>query len=127
MGPEALAQVLQPLRGMFAESSHPEVLGGLAGVDDAAVYRVGEDCAVIQTVDFFPQVVDDPYDFGAVAAANALSDVYAMGGEVRLALNLCCIPEDLPAEASREILRGGGGKVAGVGAGLGGGADGSEP
>ena len=127
MGPEALAQVLQPLRVMFAESSHPEVLVGLAGVDDAAVYRVGEDCAVIQTVDFFPPVVDDPYDFGAVAAANALSDVYAMGGEVRLALNLCCIPDDLPAEITREILRGGAEKVAEAGGVLAGGHTVTDP
>ncbi|OHD21364.1 MAG: selenide, water dikinase SelD, partial [Spirochaetes bacterium GWB1_66_5] len=100
---------------------------GLAGVDDAAVYRVGEDCAVIQTVDFFPPVVDDPYDFGAVAAANALSDVYAMGGEVRLALNLCCIPEDLPAEVTREILRGGAEKVAEAGGVLAGGHTVTDP
>jgi selenide,water dikinase len=127
MGPEALAQVLQPLRGMFAESSHPEVLVGLAGADDAAVYRVGEDYAVIQTVDFFPPVVDDPYDFGAVAAANAMSDVYAMGGEVRLALNLCCFPEDLPPEVLREILRGGAEKVAEAGGVLAGGHTVSDP
>ncbi len=119
MGPGALAQVLQPLRGMFPESRYPELLTGLA--EDAAVYRVGEDCAVIQTVDFFPPVVDDPYDFGAVAAANAMSDVYAMGGEVRLALNLCGFPEDLPREVAREILRGGADKVAEAGGVLAGG------
>jgi selenide,water dikinase len=112
MGPEALAQVLQPLRGMFPQSRYPELLVGLAGADDAAVYQVGEDCAVIQTVDFFPPVVDDPYDYGAVAAANAMSDVYAMGGEVRLALNLCGFPEDLPLEITQAILRGGAEKVA---------------
>jgi selenide,water dikinase len=119
MGPGALAQVLQPLRGMFPESRFPELLTGLA--EDAAVYRVGEDCAVIQTVDFFPPVVDDPYDFGAVAAANAMSDVYAMGGEVRLALNLCGFPEDLPQEVARAILRGGADKVAEAGGVLAGG------
>ncbi len=127
MGPEALAQVLQPLRGMFPEALHPNVLVGLDRTDDAAVYRVGEDCAVIQTVDFFPPVVDDPYDFGAVAAANALSDVYAMGGEVRLALNLCCIPEDLPPEIVREILRGGAEKVAEAGGVLAGGHTVNDP
>jgi selenide,water dikinase len=100
---------------------------GRAGLDDAAVDRLGEDCAVIQTVDFFPPVVDDPYDFGAVAAANALSDVYAMGGEVRLALNLCCIPEDLPAEVTREILRGGAEKVAEAGGVLAGGHTVTDP
>jgi selenide,water dikinase len=119
MGPEALAQVLQPLRGMFPESRYPELLTGLA--EDAAVYRVGEDCAVIQTVDFFPPVVDDPYDFGAVAAANAMGDVYAMGGEVRLALNLCGFPADLPPEVGQAILRGGADKVAEAGGVLAGG------
>ncbi len=125
MGPEALAQVLQPLRGMFPESRYPELLTGLA--EDAAVYRVGEDCAVIQTVDFFPPVVDDPYDFGAVAAANAMSDVYAMGGEVRLALNLCGFPEDLPLEVGQEILRGGADKVAEAGGVLAGGHTVTDP
>jgi selenide,water dikinase len=127
MGPEALAQVLQPLQGMFPEARYPDLLVGLAGADDAAVYRVGEDCALIQTVDFFPPVVDDPYDYGAVAAANAMSDVYAMGGEVRLALNLCCFPEDLPREILSEILRGGADKVAEAGGVLAGGHTVTDP
>ena len=85
--------------------------------DDAAVYRMSEDCAVIQTVDFFPPMVDDPYTFGQVAAANALSDVYAMGGQPRLALNLLCFPSDkLPPEAVADILRGGADKVHQAGA-----------
>lgn len=85
--------------------------------DDAAVYRISEDCAVIQTVDFFPPMVDDPYTFGQVAAANALSDVYAMGGQPRLALNLLCFPSDkLPPEAVADILRGGADKVHQAGA-----------
>ena len=67
--------------------------------------------AIIQTLDFFPPVVDDPYDYGAIAAANAMSDVYAMGGEVVLALNICGFPPDLP-EIVAEILRGGAEKVA---------------
>ena len=125
MGPEALAQVLQPLRGMFPPDRHPELLAGSA--DDAAVYRLGEDCAIIHTADFFPPVVDDPYDFGAVAAANAMSDVYAMGGEVRLALNLCCFPEDLPLAILHEILRGGAEKVAEAGGLLAGGHTVSDP
>jgi selenide,water dikinase len=104
---------------MFPESRYPELLTGLA--EDGAVYRVGEDCAVIQTADFFPPVVDDPYDYGAVAAANAMSDVYAMGGEVRLALNLCGFPEDLPPQVAQEILRGGADKVAEAGGVLAGG------
>jgi selenide,water dikinase len=85
---------------------------GLAGPDDAAVWRINDDVAVVQTLDFFPPVVDDPYVFGAVAAANAMSDVYAMGGEVVLALNIVAFPEDLPASMLVEILRGGAEKVA---------------
>jgi selenide,water dikinase len=85
---------------------------GLAGPDDAAVWRINDDVAVVQTLDFFPPVVDDPYVFGAVAAANAMSDVYAMGGEVVLALNIVAFPEDLPASMLAEILRGGAEKVA---------------
>jgi selenide,water dikinase len=85
---------------------------GLAGPDDAAVWRINDDVAVVQTLDFFPPVVDDPYVFGAVAAANAMSDVYAMGGEVVLALNIVAFPEDLPASTLGEILRGGAEKVA---------------
>ena len=75
--------------------------------DDACVYRLRDDLAAIHTVDFFPPMVDDPYTFGAVAAANSLSDVYAMGGEPALAMNLLCVPNCLPKEAVREILRGG--------------------
>jgi selenide,water dikinase len=85
---------------------------GLAGPDDAAVWRISDDVAVVQTLDFFPPVVDDPYVFGAVAAANAMSDVYAMGGEVVLALNIVAFPEDLPPSMLAEILRGGAEKVA---------------
>jgi selenide,water dikinase len=125
MGPEALAQVLQPLRGMFPPDLHPEMLVGSA--DDGAVYRLSADCALIHTVDFFPPVVDDPYDFGAVSAANAMSDVYAMGGEVRLALNLCCFPEDLPLGIAQEILRGGAEKVAEAGGVMGGGHTVTDP
>jgi selenide,water dikinase len=127
MGPAALAQVLQPLQGMFPADRFPELLVGLAGGDDAAVYRLGEDRALIQTVDFFPPIVDDPYDYGAIAAANAMSDVYAMGGEVCLALNICCFPEDLPAELLREILRGGAEKVAEAGGVLVGGHTVTDP
>ena len=75
--------------------------------DDAAVYRLTDDLCVVQTVDFFPPIVDDPYQFGAIAAANALSDVYAMGGTPLLALNTVCFPEDLPISILSEILRGG--------------------
>ena len=88
---------------------------GLEVSDDAAVYQINDQVAVIQTLDFFPPVVDDPYDFGAIAAANGMSDVYAMGGEVVLALNICAFPADLPLEVIAEILRGGAEKVAEAG------------
>ncbi|MBN1308179.1 MAG: hypothetical protein JXA18_09705, partial [Chitinispirillaceae bacterium] len=107
MGPEALAQVLRPLREIFIKKDFPDLLAGLDAADDAAVYRFGGDLAIIHTVDFFTPVVDDPYTYGAVAAANAMSDVYAMGGEVRLALNICGFPPKLPPSMISEILRGG--------------------
>jgi len=88
---------------------------GLAGLDDAAVYRLNDETAIVQTVDFFPPVVDDPYTYGAIAAANAMSDVFAMGGEVVLALNVVAFPQDLPPEILSEILRGGAAKVAEAG------------
>ena len=78
---------------------------GLEKADDAAVYRLNEKQAIITTTDFFPPVVDDPYDFGSIAAANAMSDIYAMGGEVLFALNLIAFPDNLGAEILREILR----------------------
>ncbi|MDZ4278748.1 MAG: selenide, water dikinase SelD, partial [Dehalococcoidia bacterium] len=81
------------------------------GPDDAAVYRITDDLALVQTVDFFPPVVDDPYTFGAVAAANAMSDIYAMGGEVLVALQIAGFPEDQPAAVLAEIFRGGAEKV----------------
>jgi len=84
---------------------------GLDVPDDAAVYRLNDEVAVIQTIDFFTPIVDDPYAYGAIAAANAMSDVYAMGGQVVLALNIAAFPADMPEEIIREILRGGGEKV----------------
>lgn len=90
---------------------------GYDTADDAAVYLLSPDSALIQTVDFFPPMVDDPYLFGQVAAANALSDVYAMGGTPRLAMNLLCFPSALlPTEDVRAILAGGADKVAEAGA-----------
>lgn len=83
--------------------------------DDAAVYRISAETAVVATVDFFAPVVDDPFTYGAIAAANAMSDVFAMGGEVVLALNVAAFPEDLPAETVSAILRGGAEKVAEAG------------
>ena len=121
MGPEALAQVLRPLKDLIEKQQHPNLIVGLGCGDDAAVYRINEECAVIQTIDFFPPVVDDPYDFGAVAAANSMSDIYAMGGEVALALNVSCFPEDVNPEVLQEILKGGADKVADAGGVLAGG------
>jgi selenide,water dikinase len=83
------------------------LLVGLDDPDDAAVWRLDDDRALVVTTDFFTPVVDDPYDYGAIAAANALSDVYAMGGKPFLALNIAALPPDLPYEIGSEILRGG--------------------
>jgi selenide,water dikinase len=108
--------VLRPLQNRFDPRHYPNLLVGLGDGDDAAVYRISEDVAVIQTVDFFTPIVDDPYDYGAIAAANALSDVYAMGGEAVLAMNVCGFPDNLPQGIIAEILRGGADKVAEAGA-----------
>jgi selenide,water dikinase len=87
---------------------HPDLLVGRDTADDAAVYRIRPDLALIQTVDFFTPIVDDPRTFGRIAAANALSDVYAMGGVPLLAMNIVCFPRKrLPLEVLREVLRGG--------------------
>jgi len=112
VGPSALAQVLSPLTGLFDSANHPDILVGLAVADDAAVLRVNAKTAVGATLDFFAPLVDDPYVYGAIAAANAMSDVYAMGGEVVLALNIAAFPESLPPETMTAILRGGAEKVA---------------
>jgi selenide, water dikinase len=111
-----LAAVLQPLQDRFPAAQHPNVLVGLATPDDAAVYQLNATQAIVTTVDFFTPVVDDAYSYGAIAAANALSDVYAMGGEVLFALNIAAFPEDLPADVIGDILRGGADKVAEAGA-----------
>jgi len=104
-------------------------LVGLSSPDDAAVYRIDDDLALIFTTDFFTPVVDDPYTYGAVAAANAMSDVYAMGGQVVLALGIAAFPPNLPAEAVSEILRGAAEKVAEAGGVIAGGhtIDDDEP
>lgn len=107
MGPEALAQVLRPLAELFPAGSRPEILAGLEAGDDAAVYRLDDSRALLFTVDFFTPVVDDPFEFGAVAAANSLSDVYAMGGEPVLALNIAGFPSSLPADLIERVFRGG--------------------
>jgi selenide,water dikinase len=116
-----LAQVLRPLSEKFKSQDFPALLVGLDEPDDAAVYRINETMAIIQTIDFFPPVVDDAYAFGAITAANAMSDVYAMGGEVILALNIAAWRDDLPLELLTEIFRGGADKVAQAGAAIAGG------
>ena len=121
MAPEALAHVLRPLQERFKRQDYPDLLVGLGEPDDAAVYRIAADCAISQTTDFFPPVVDDPYSFGAIAAANAMSDVYAMGGEVLFALNIAAFPEDLDSDIFSEVMRGSADKVAEAGAAIAGG------
>jgi selenide,water dikinase len=99
--------VLRPLQGIFNPSDYPNLLVGLGEPDDAAVWRLDDERALVVTTDFFTPVVDDAYDYGAIAAANALSDVYAMGGTPFLALNIAALPPDLPSEVISNILRGG--------------------
>ena len=106
---------------MFQPSDYPDLLVGLGDPDDAAVWRLDEQRALVATTDFFTPVVDDPYDYGAIAAANALSDVYAMGGAPFLALNIAALPPDLPSEVAAEIMRGGAEKVRQAGVVLAGG------
>lgn len=117
MGPAALAQVLRSLR----LPSSPNLLIGLDVKDDAAVYQLADDLALVQTVDFFPPIVDDPYTFGQIAAANALSDIYAMGGKPILALAIAGFPENLSPTVISAILQGGADKVAEAGAVIAGG------
>jgi selenide,water dikinase len=99
--------VLRPIQNLFDPAGYPDLLIGLGDPDDAAVWRLDEERALVVTTDFFTPVVDEAYDYGAIAAANALSDVYAMGGQPFLALNIAALPPDLPEELISEILRGG--------------------
>lgn len=92
---------------MFNAASFPDLLVGLSEPDDAAVWRLDEDRAIVVTTDFFTPVVDDAYDYGSIAAANSLSDIYAMGGQPFMALNVAALPDNLPPEISSEIIRGG--------------------
>lgn len=117
VGPGTLAGVL----GNLPKFHDPDLLVGTDTSDDAAVYRVSDDLALIQTLDFFTPVADDPYDFGQIAAANALSDVYAMGGTPKTALNIVAFPKNMDVEILGEILRGGADKVMEAGAVLAGG------
>jgi selenide,water dikinase len=109
------------LQGLFNPADYPDLLIGLGELDDAAVWKLDDGRALVATTDFFTPVVDDPYDYGAIAAANALSDVYAMGGKPFLALNIAALPPHLPTEISAEILRGGAEKVREAGVALAGG------
>ena len=103
VGGGVLAQLLGDLKVLRDEN----LLVGFDKSDDASVYKVSDQLALVQTVDFFPPIADDPYTFGAIAAANALSDVYAMGGEPKLALNIMAVPRELPKEAVHRLLQGG--------------------
>ncbi len=107
VGAGVLAQLLEGLPVHRDEN----LLVGFDRSDDASVYKISPEMALVQTVDFFPPIADEPYIYGAIAAANALSDVYAMGGEPKLALNVMAVPEDMPRETVHEILRGGYEKV----------------
>jgi selenide,water dikinase len=104
MGPGTLTEVLHPLK---QQSEPASLLVGLHAIDDAAIYRINLQQAIISTADFFPPIVDDPYAFGAIAAANAMSDVYAMGGQVLMAINLVAWPDDLEPELLSKVLQGG--------------------
>ncbi len=106
-GAKVGAGTLSTLLKDFKTRTDPRLIVGFDKSDDASVYLVNEETALIQTVDFFPPIVDDPYLFGQIAATNAISDVYAMGGEPRLALNVLCVTETMEEEWIREILRGG--------------------
>ena len=112
VGAGVLAQLLEDIR----VHHDPNLLVGFDKSDDASVYKVSDDLALVQTVDFFPPIADDPYLFGQIAATNALSDVYAMGGEPKLCLNIMAIPEDMPKDAVHQLLRGGYDKVYEAGA-----------
>jgi selenide, water dikinase len=102
------AAALLPIVAGLAGAAPPDLLVGSATGDDAAVFRLSDDLALVQTIDFFTPIVDDPFDFGRIAAANALSDVYAMGGRPLTAMNVVAFPlDDLGGDVLREVLRGG--------------------
>jgi selenide,water dikinase len=114
------AALLKDLVADFPPSTDPALLVGLAPFDDAAIYQVSDDVALVSTTDFFPPLVDHPADFGANAAANACSDVYAMGGRVAVAINVAAFPEDFPPEAivaifdaAAQVVQEAGGTIAG--------------
>lgn len=112
VGAGTLARLLEGIQ----VHQDPNLLVGFDRSDDASVYKLSEELALVQTVDFFPPIADDPYLFGQIAAANALSDVYAMGGEPKLCLNILAVPKDMPPQAVHDLLRGGYEKVYEAGA-----------
>jgi selenide, water dikinase len=107
MGPGDLQDVLSGLK----QHEPADLLVGLGRSDDAAVYRITDEVAIVSTVDFFPPIVDDPYLYGAIAAANSMSDVYAMGGQVLFALNVAGFPREMPKEVIAAVFKGGADKV----------------
>ena len=121
LGADLLAEALTGLGAEAASTLDPALLAGLEPPDDGAVYRVADDLAIIGTLDFFPPLVDDPRTFGEIAAANALSDVFAMGGRVLFALSIAAFPEDLPRDVLTEIFAGASWKVREAGGTLAGG------
>ena len=112
VGAGVLAQLLEDIK----VHQDPNLLVGFDKSDDASVYKISDDLALVQTVDFFPPIADDPYVFGQIAATNALSDVYAMGGEPKLCLNIMAVPKDMPKESVHRLLKGGYDKVYEAGA-----------
>jgi selenide,water dikinase len=115
------AALLRDLVADFPVPTDPSLMIGLAPFDDAAIYKVSDDVALVSTTDFFPPLVDDPSDFGAIAAANACSDVFAMGGRVVLAINVAAFPEHFPREAIVAIFEAGAKVVAEAGGAVAGG------
>ncbi len=121
LGADLLADALSGLGADAAAVADPALIAGLTPPDDAAAYRVSDDLAIIGTLDFFPPLVDDPRTFGEIAAANALSDVFAMGGRVLFALSIAAFPEELPRDVLAEIFAGASSKVREAGGTLAGG------
>src|SRR5688572_21239399 len=118
LGADLLADALS---GLGAQAAPDELIAGLAPADDAAAYRISDELAIIATLDFFPPLVDDARTFGEIAAANALSDVFAMGGRVLFALSIAAFPEELPRDVLTEVFSGASAKVREAGGTLAGG------
>jgi selenide, water dikinase len=121
LGADLLADALRGLGGAAASEPDPNLIAGLTPPDDGAAYRVSDDLAIIGTLDFFPPLVDDPRTFGEIAAANALSDVFAMGGRVLFALSIAAFPEELPRDVLAAIFDGAASTVRAAGGTLAGG------